>query len=85
MIETNGTGYFEMNGFSVSIFTDALYSMDKGTGMIYFFSGINMKNMVAVPMIVNKLNEAFYDFQAARLNACRTKSVCVRVIEGFSR
>jgi hypothetical protein len=32
--------------------------MDKGTGMIYFFSGINMKNMVAVPMIVNTLDEA---------------------------
>ncbi len=58
MIETNGSQYYEMNGFSGSIFTDALYSVDKGTGMIYFFSGINMKNMAAVPMIVNKLDEA---------------------------
>lgn len=63
MIETNGTGYFEMNGFSVSIFTDALYSMDKGTGMIYFFSGINMKNMVSVPMIVNTLDEALKTYK----------------------
>ena len=63
MIEINGTGYSEMNGFSVSIFTDALYSVDKGTGMIYFFSGINMKNMVAVPMIVNTLDEALKTYK----------------------
>jgi len=63
MIETNGTRYFEMNGFSVSIFTDVLYSMDKSTGMIYFFSGINMKNMVAVPMIVNALDEALKTYK----------------------
>lgn len=63
MIETNGTRYFEMNGFSVSVFTDVLYSMDKRTGMIYFFSGINMKNMVAVPMIVNTLDEALKTYK----------------------
>jgi len=57
MVETNGSRYFEMNGFSGSIFTDALFSMDKGTGIIYFFSGINMKNMVAVPMIAKTLDE----------------------------
>jgi len=46
-----------MNGFSGSIFTDALYSVEKGTGMIYYFSGINMKNMMAVPEIVNTLDK----------------------------
>ena len=57
MIETNGSQYYEMNGFSGSIFTDALYSVEKGTGMIYYFSGINMKNMTAVPEIVKALDE----------------------------
>jgi len=57
MIETNGSQYYEMNGFSGSIFTDALYSVEKGTGMIYYFSGINMKNMMAVPEIVNTLDK----------------------------
>lgn len=57
MIETNGSQYYEMNGFSGSIFTDALYSVEKKTGMIYYFSGINMKNMMAVPEIVNTLDK----------------------------
>ena len=63
IIETNGNRYFEMNGFSGSIFTDALYSVDKGTGIIYFFSGINMKNMATVPMIVNTLDEALKKYK----------------------
>ena len=58
MIETNGTLYYEMNGFSVSIFTDAHFSTENGTGMIYFLSGLNMKNMAAVTEIVNRLDEA---------------------------
>ncbi|MCU0459667.1 MAG: beta-lactamase family protein [Bacteroidales bacterium] len=62
MIETNGSQYYEMNGFSGSIFTDALFSPEKGTGMIYYFSGINMKNMVAVPEIVNALDEALKEY-----------------------
>jgi hypothetical protein len=32
--------------------------VEKGTGMIYFFSGINMKNMMAVPSIVKALDDA---------------------------
>lgn len=58
MIETNGTLYYEMNGFSGSIFTDAHFSAENGTGMIYYLSGLNMKNMMAVPEIVNTLDQA---------------------------
>jgi len=32
--------------------------VQKGTGMICFLSGINMKNMMAVPSIVKALDEA---------------------------
>jgi len=58
MIETNGSLYYEMNGFSGSIFTDAHFSTENGTGMIYYLSGLNMKNMMAVPEIVNTLDQA---------------------------
>jgi len=58
MIETNGSPYYEMNGFSGSIFTDAHFSTENGTGMIYYLSGLNMKNMMAVPEIVNTLDQA---------------------------
>jgi len=58
MIEPNGSLYYEMNGFSGSIFTDAHFSTENGTGMIYYLSGLNMKNMMAVPEIVNTLDQA---------------------------
>jgi len=62
MIETNGSQYYEMNGFSGSIFTDAHFSTENGTGMVYYLSGLNMKNMMAVPEIVNTLDKALKSY-----------------------
>lgn len=62
MIETNGSLYYEMNGFSGSIFTDAHFSTENDTGMIYYLSGLNMKNMAAVAEIVDTLDQALKSY-----------------------
>jgi CubicO group peptidase (beta-lactamase class C family) len=36
---------YSMNGFSGSIFTNAVFSMKEKTGIIYFFTGIRMRTM----------------------------------------
>ena len=62
MVDLNGNKYYEMNGFSGGIYTDALFSPDKNTGIIFYFTGINMKNMQAIPEIANALETALEEY-----------------------
>lgn len=58
IIEEQGSELYTMNGFSGSMFAAAYFSKTEKIGFIYYFTGINMKNMVAVPEITNRLFKA---------------------------
>ena len=51
-----------MNGFSPSDFADAYFSVKEGTAIFYYFTGIDMKNMAAVPEIARTLYQAAREF-----------------------
>jgi len=55
IIDLEGSELYTMNGFSVSVFTNAYYNRINGSGIIYYFTGINMKNMAAMPEISRRL------------------------------
>lgn len=56
IFEVEGINYYSMNGFSGGIFTNAYYSPDNQTGMIYFYTGITMENMQGMFEITKKLH-----------------------------
>lgn len=56
--EVENTELYDMNGFSGSCFANAYFSNKDRTAMIYYFTGINMKNMAAIPEITLKLYHA---------------------------
>lgn len=56
--EVENTELFSMNGFSGSSFANAYFSNKDRTAIIYYFTGINMKNMAAMPEITLKLYHA---------------------------
>ncbi len=62
IVDLNGNKYYEMNGFSGGIYTDALFSPDLNTGIIFYFTGINMKNMQAIPEIACTLETALKEY-----------------------
>lgn len=49
---------YSMNGFGGSAFTNTYFSIKDRIAIIYYFTGINMKNMVAIPEITLKLYNA---------------------------
>lgn len=53
--EINGKKYYSMNGFSGAIFTNAYFSPETHTAIIYFFTGITMKNMMGMMDITETL------------------------------
>lgn len=55
IIEEADSEFYTMNGFSGSMFAAAYFSKTSRTGVIYYFTGINMKNMQAVPEINSRL------------------------------
>lgn len=55
IIEDADSEFYTMNGFSGSMFAAAYFSKTGRTGIIYYFTGINMKNMNAIPEISNRL------------------------------
>jgi CubicO group peptidase (beta-lactamase class C family) len=55
IIQFRDSELYTMNGFSGSIFADAYFSVKGGFAIFYYFTGINMKNMAAVPEIAGKL------------------------------
>jgi CubicO group peptidase (beta-lactamase class C family) len=54
---------YNMNGFSVSFFMNTYFSKKDKSAIIYYFSGINMKNMEAVTEITKKLYHALESFK----------------------
>ena len=54
-MDIDGEKLFSMNGFSGAIFTSAFFSQEKKIGIIYFYTGIIMKNMPAMIEITNRL------------------------------
>lgn len=56
--EIENTELFNMNGFSGSFFANTYFSKKDKSVIIYYFSGINMKNMMAVTEITKKLHNA---------------------------
>ncbi|MGE5621083.1 MAG: serine hydrolase domain-containing protein [archaeon] len=55
IFEVEGEQLYSMNGFSGSIFTNAYFSPKDRTGIIYYFTGITMKNMPASIEMTRKL------------------------------
>lgn len=60
--DIEGEQLYSMNGFSGSIFTNAVFSPKDRIGMIYFYTGITMKNMPAMLEITKKLYRAVKSF-----------------------
>lgn len=56
--DVEGDQLYSMNGFSGSIFTNAYFSRKDKSGMIYFYTGISMKNMSAMIDITKELNQS---------------------------
>lgn len=56
--DVEGEQLYSMNGFSGSIFTNAYFSQKNRTGIIYFYTGVSMKNMPAMIEITKKLYHA---------------------------
>lgn len=56
--EVENRELYSMNGFGGSAFTNAYFSMKDRIAIIYYFTGINMKNMSAIPEITLKLYNA---------------------------
>lgn len=55
ILDVEGAKVFSMNGFGPSMFTNAYFSPTERTGIIYYITGLNMKNMAAVPEITRRL------------------------------
>jgi CubicO group peptidase (beta-lactamase class C family) len=53
--EVENEHFITMNGFSGSIFTTAYFSPQNKTAIVYFFTGVSMKNMPAMVEITKKL------------------------------
>jgi CubicO group peptidase (beta-lactamase class C family) len=60
--DIGGEKLFSMNGFSGAIFTNAYFSEEKKIGIIYFYTGIIMKNMPAMIEITQKLYNSLSSF-----------------------
>ena len=60
--DIKGEQLYSMNGFSGSIFTNAYFSQESRIGIIYFFTGITMKNMPAMIEITKKLYHSVKGF-----------------------
>lgn len=58
IFEVEGAELYSMNGFSGSGFTNAYYSTVAKTGIIYFYTGLSMKNMQGMFEITKKLYHA---------------------------
>lgn len=58
ILNIEGDTLYSMNGFSGSIFAVAYFSRSNKVGMIYFFTGLNIKNMQGVPDITHTLYTA---------------------------
>jgi CubicO group peptidase (beta-lactamase class C family) len=56
--EVEGSELYTMNGFSPSMFTNAYFSATERIVIIYYYTGLNMKNMAAMPEITRKLYHA---------------------------
>lgn len=56
--EVENTELYTMNGFGPGAFANVYFSNKNRTAIIYYFTGINMKNMAAVPEITLKLFHA---------------------------
>jgi CubicO group peptidase (beta-lactamase class C family) len=52
---------YTMNGFSGGLFANVYFSAKEAFAMFYYFAGINMKNMAALPEIDAKLCRAAKD------------------------
>jgi len=60
--EVEGAQLYSMNGFSGSIFTNAYFSHKEKLGIIYFFTGITMKNMMSTVEITKNLYNSIKTF-----------------------
>ena len=60
--EVENEDLYNMNGFSGSLFINTYFSRKDKSAIIYYFSGINMKNMIAVTEITKKLYHALESF-----------------------
>lgn len=58
ILRIDGTEFYSMNGFSGSIFTNVHFSIPDRSAMVYYYTGINMKNMAAMPAITRALHRA---------------------------
>lgn len=58
IMDIGGEQFYSMNGFSGSIFTNAYFSRENKTAIIYFFTGITMKNMSGMIEITRELKNA---------------------------
>jgi CubicO group peptidase (beta-lactamase class C family) len=58
ILDVDGSKVFSMNGFSGSMFTNAYFSPSERSCIIYYITGLNMKNMAAVPEITKRLFHA---------------------------
>ncbi len=61
MQDIEGVEYYTMNGFAGSIFANAYFSQKDSCGIIYYYTGVSMKNMPAMIGITKELNEALKD------------------------
>lgn len=60
-IEYEGSELYTMNGFSGSMFCAVYFSKTERSGFVYYFTGINMKNMSAMPEITKRLFKVLKD------------------------
>ena len=56
--EVEGSELYSMNGFGPSLFTNAYFSKPDRTAIIYYYTGINMKNMAGMEVITKRLYHA---------------------------
>ncbi|MGE5437423.1 MAG: serine hydrolase domain-containing protein [Syntrophothermus sp.] len=62
-VNVDGKTYYSMNGFSGSIFTNTMFSKENNTAIIYFFTGISLKNMQTSNGISKLLINAVENFE----------------------
>ena len=56
--EVEGSELYSMNGFGPSLFTNAYFSKQDRTAIMYYYTGINMKNMAGMEVITKRLYHA---------------------------
>lgn len=56
--EINGRKYYSMNGFSGTLFSNVYFSSETPTAVIYYFTGVTMKNMMGMVDITERLTKA---------------------------